>query len=111
MTKTNKRHAQSVINGHSKRKLISKAKLNGHSKSKKIVMNGSKPKKEDRYDEMKEYCKSLISQKSLQDSFYLFDLTNVVKRIEMWRRLIPRVEIYYAAKCNPDSGIIKTCHK
>ena len=27
----------------------------------------------------------------------------------MWKSILPRVEIFYAAKCNPDPRILKVC--
>ena len=39
----------------------------------------------------------------------MFDITNVQKRIDIWKQLLPRVEIFYALKCNPDIEILKAC--
>lgn len=43
------------------------------------------------------------------DSFYAQDLSDVNRRVELWRLLLPRVELYYAAKVNPDPKIVERC--
>lgn len=44
----------------------------------------------------------------IEDSFYVVDLGVVVSQVYQWRRFFPRVEPFYAVKCNPDHVIIKT---
>ncbi|GKY99228.1 hypothetical protein MPSEU_000878100 [Mayamaea pseudoterrestris] len=44
----------------------------------------------------------------LEDSFYVVDIAMVVSQVYQWRRFFPRVEPFYAVKCNPDPVIVKT---
>lgn len=44
----------------------------------------------------------------LEDSFYVVDLGILVSQVYQWRRYFPRVEPFYAVKCNPDPVIVKT---
>jgi ornithine decarboxylase len=62
---------------------------------------------------LKTSLKEIISDmcfKKQQDedfkSFYLFDLSHVVKQYQKWVELMPRVRPYYAVKCNPDKNMI-----
>lgn len=43
-----------------------------------------------------------------EEPFYIVDLGVVVSQVYQWRRFFPRVEPFYAVKCNPDPVIIKT---
>jgi ornithine decarboxylase len=38
-------------------------------------------------------------------------LQNAVERIQIWRNTLPRVELFYAAKTNPDLEICKKAHE
>ena len=44
----------------------------------------------------------------LEDSFYVVDLGVLVSQVYQSRRYFPRVEPFYAVKCNPDPVIVKT---
>jgi ornithine decarboxylase len=44
----------------------------------------------------------------LEDSFYVVDLGVLVSQVYQWRKSFPRVEPFYAVKCNPDPLIIRT---
>ena len=44
----------------------------------------------------------------LEDSFYVVDLGVLVSQVYQWRRYFPRVDPFYAVKCNPDPVIVKT---
>ena len=51
----------------------------------------------------------------LEDSFHVIDMGVIVSQVYQWRRFFPRVEPFYAVKCNPDPVIVKTlailgCH-
>eukprot|EP00930_Biecheleria_cincta_P018356 TRINITY_DN14327_c0_g1_i1.p1 TRINITY_DN14327_c0_g1~~TRINITY_DN14327_c0_g1_i1.p1 ORF type:complete len:842 (-),score=160.00 TRINITY_DN14327_c0_g1_i1:214-2622(-) len=37
----------------------------------------------------------------------LLDVTALKSRVETWRRLLPRVEPFYAVKCNPQPAVVK----
>lgn len=39
--------------------------------------------------------------------FFIVNLAEVIKKINQWREKLPRVQAYYAIKCNPDDVIIK----
>jgi ornithine decarboxylase len=39
--------------------------------------------------------------------FFIVNLSEVIKKINLWREQIPNVQAYYAIKCNPDDVIIK----
>ena len=62
-----------------------------------------------RYEEVKDIIKSKIQTQDLTDSFYIFDIRSVYDRIRLWRSIMPRVELFYAAKCNTDIEIAKAC--
>lgn len=38
----------------------------------------------------------------------LLDLSNLQRRADIWHELLPRVEPFYAVKCNPDPAILET---
>lgn len=48
-----------------------------------------------------------LDNKSSDDSFYIVDLNEVVKKYKQWARELPNVKMYYAIKSNPDPMIIK----
>lgn len=39
--------------------------------------------------------------------FFIVNLAEVIKKINLWREKLPSVQAYYAIKCNPDEVIIK----
>lgn len=41
-------------------------------------------------------------------SFYITDLSTLVFKHLQWKRVLPRVEAFYAVKCNPDPVVVKT---
>lgn len=46
-------------------------------------------------------------QPTPEDPFYIVDIGVVVSQIYQWRKYFPRVEPFYAVKCNPDPVIIR----
>jgi len=44
----------------------------------------------------------------VEESFYVVDLGVIVSQFYQWRLAFPRVEPFYAVKCNPDPMIVKT---
>ena len=44
------------------------------------------------------------------DAFYLLDAGDVFRKFEQWRRLLPRVEPFYAVKCNSDPVVLQSLH-
>jgi len=49
-----------------------------------------------------------IKEPILEDPFYIVDIGVVISQAYQWRSFFPRVEAFYAVKCNPDPLIIKT---
>ena len=43
-----------------------------------------------------------------EDAFYVVDLGVLVSQVYQWRKFFPRVEPFYAVKCNPDPVILQT---
>jgi len=43
-----------------------------------------------------------------EEPFYIVDLGILTQKLEQWKRLLPRVEPFYAVKCCPDPVILKT---
>eukprot|EP00560_Eucampia_antarctica_P005641 CAMPEP_0197835490 /NCGR_PEP_ID=MMETSP1437-20131217/25890_1 /TAXON_ID=49252 ORGANISM="Eucampia antarctica, Strain CCMP1452" /NCGR_SAMPLE_ID=MMETSP1437 /ASSEMBLY_ACC=CAM_ASM_001096 /LENGTH=696 /DNA_ID=CAMNT_0043440957 /DNA_START=21 /DNA_END=2111 /DNA_ORIENTATION=+ len=43
-----------------------------------------------------------------EDSFYVCDIGVVMSQFWQWRKYFPRVESFYAVKCNPDPLVIRT---
>lgn len=44
----------------------------------------------------------------VEDSFYVVDIGVIISQYFQWRKVFPRVECFYAVKCNPDPVIVKT---
>ena len=56
--------------------------------------------------------RSLIKEKIKMgetNAFYVQDLTDAEYRINLFRKLMPRVELFYAYKAHPDKEFLKTC--
>jgi ornithine decarboxylase len=49
-----------------------------------------------------------IDATPLEEAFYVVDLGVVVSQVYQWRKYFPRVEPFYALKCNPDPVILQT---
>lgn len=56
-------------------------------------------------DIIADVCQKKLSQENF-DSFYLVELSHVVKQFLKWFSLMPRIRPYYAIKCNPDRNLI-----
>lgn len=52
--------------------------------------------------------KPQISDEDLEDAFFVADMGDVVRQFDLWTRLLPRIEPFFAMKCNPDPMVIKT---
>jgi ornithine decarboxylase len=59
--------------------------------------------KEDMYDIINYFLESHQGEQP----FFIVNLAEVIKKINQWREQLPRVQAYYAIKCNPDDVIIK----
>jgi len=56
-----------------------------------------------------ELVQEKVAQLELQhceDAFFLADLGDVIRKYEKWMELLPRVEPFYAVKCNTDPAVL-----
>ncbi len=53
-------------------------------------------------------AKAIITSQSMKDSFYVYDLNRLKENVKQWKDLLPNVKPFYAMKCNPDEGVVKT---
>lgn len=60
-----------------------------------------------RYDEIRAKMLKVIKQKGLAESFYVLDMDSVHRRIDLWKHLLPRVEVFFAAKALDDAEVFK----
>jgi diaminopimelate decarboxylase len=56
---------------------------------------------------LKALAAALIKNNDLDDSFYIYDVSNIQKLFEAWKTAMPRVIPYYAVKCCPMDAIIE----
>jgi ornithine decarboxylase len=59
------------------------------------------------YQGMSEQGLKFILEHDLDESFYVMDLGNVLRLLKAWRAAMPRVQPFYAVKCNPEPGMLK----
>jgi len=52
-----------------------------------------------------------IQNEERNNPFYIMDISNVAERIKIWKELLPRIEIFYACKTNPNEKIIEATMK
>lgn len=53
--------------------------------------------------------KKFVKQSQLEDNydpFFIVDLSSVARQLLRWKKELPRVEPYYAVKCNPNPAIL-----
>jgi len=43
-----------------------------------------------------------------EDAFYIADLSDIVRKYETWKTSLPRVEPFFAVKCNDDPMVVRT---
>ncbi|XP_046737485.1 ornithine decarboxylase-like [Diprion similis] len=55
-----------------------------------------------------EVLKEIIKSNDQEDAFYVLDVGNVIEKHKTWRSKIPRVEPYFAMRCNPDRMVVST---
>jgi hypothetical protein len=57
--------------------------------------------------------KSGVSKRDIEeeDPFYVCDLGEIVRQYKQWNELLPRIQPFYAVKCNPDPLVLKTLAK
>ena len=49
--------------------------------------------------------------KNKESSLFILDLGELVKRVKIWKAYLPRVQPYYAVKCNSYDQVIKTLNE
>src|SRR5271168_4223350 len=54
-----------------------------------------------------EIINELVLKNTDNDSFFVADLGNIERQLALFRRLLPRVEPFYAMKCNPDPLVVR----
>ncbi|XP_068625187.1 ornithine decarboxylase-like isoform X2 [Battus philenor] len=52
--------------------------------------------------------REIVEEGTQEDPFYVMDLGEVVARYHHWKELLPRVEPFYAVKCNDDKLLVST---
>ncbi|XP_026497701.2 ornithine decarboxylase 1-like [Vanessa tameamea] len=52
--------------------------------------------------------REIVDEGAQEDPFYVMDLGEVVARYHQWKELMPRVEPFYAVKCNDDKLLLST---
>lgn len=55
-----------------------------------------------------EVIRDIVETGTQEDPFYVMDLGEVVARYRRWKELMPRVEPFYAVKCNDDKLLVST---
>jgi len=48
-----------------------------------------------------------LEAQGLDDAFFIGDLGDVVSKYVKWKQLLPRVQPFYAVKCNNDEQVVK----
>eukprot|EP00916_Digyalum_oweni_P025275 GHVL01041652.1.p1 GENE.GHVL01041652.1~~GHVL01041652.1.p1 ORF type:complete len:437 (-),score=53.33 GHVL01041652.1:1221-2531(-) len=56
------------------------------------------------------YLKQIISEEGLDDPIMLVDLQLLADQVQLWKKLLPRVQPFYAVKCNPDEVLLRVLH-
>lgn len=46
-----------------------------------------------------------------EDAFLVADCGEIVRQHQRWTRMLPRIQPYYAVKCNTDAVVLDTMHK
>jgi ornithine decarboxylase len=59
---------------------------------------------------VQEIAQRRIFEEATEDAFFVADLGAVVRQHRQWESLLPRVEPFYAVKCNSDPMILKTLY-
>nr|XP_002123875.1 ornithine decarboxylase 1-like isoform X1 [Ciona intestinalis] len=55
----------------------------------------------------KEFVNSQQNSKEWDSSFYLADLGQVVRNLQLWTKHMPKIRPYYAMKCNPSQPVVQ----
>lgn len=59
---------------------------------------------------IEEQINYIIESRGTEDErpFFILDLASVIDKVKEWRRHMPRVQPFYAVKCNPDPMVLRT---
>lgn len=61
------------------------------------------------FEELWDVEKAIQEQiEAADEAFYILNLSDVVKKYEMWVEEMPRIKPFYAVKCNDNELVIKT---
>lgn len=64
--------------------------------------------KVDRINSVVDYIKAKLKEDNdLDESFYVCNFGAIIEQLEQWERLLPRVQPFYAMKCNPSQPIVR----
>jgi diaminopimelate decarboxylase len=55
--------------------------------------------------------RNYIKTKKPANSTIIYRLKNIQERVDLWKFVLPRVNIFYASKCLVDKEILKACLK
>jgi ornithine decarboxylase len=58
-------------------------------------------------DDLLDIINYFLERHQSDQPFFIVNLAEVIKKINQWREKLPKVQAYYAIKCNPDDIIIK----
>ncbi|XP_003739313.1 ornithine decarboxylase [Galendromus occidentalis] len=58
--------------------------------------------------DVREYAREIVHSKQRNDArgFYIVDLKNVLYKINLWKESCPRIQPFYAVKCNDDPMVL-----
>jgi len=76
--------------------------------SRNLPVDIMKDLKVERIDSMTNFIREKISSGEEDESFYVIDLGALIQQHEQWVRLLPRVQPFYAVKCNPNLAFLRT---
>lgn len=51
--------------------------------------------------------RELASEPGREDPFYVVDLSDVVRKHKLWKLALPRVQPFYAVKCNDTTTVLE----
>lgn len=51
--------------------------------------------------------KDIVDSGLQEEAFYVLDVGDIVKKHQIWKEKLPRVEPYYAVKCNDSPTVIE----
>merc|ERR1712137_1302092 len=72
----------------------------------KLAEEGKEISKVKRATKLEAKMESILSSEC--DTFYLIDITTVILKYKYFKQYMPRVQPFYAVKCNPDPYLIST---